>query len=265
MSPFQIEKIGTFYCEDVETYLQPHQPQSSQAKRGRIVLEPQCNYEQALEDLIDFERIWLIFGFHKAHGWKTKVLPPRNSGDKKGVFATRSPHRPNHLGMSCVELKRIQGRELIVENHDLLNDTPIYDIKPYLPYCDSHPTSKAGWVDAMKEKEYSIHWSAIASKQLEWLKLRFVHLDEWSQTTLQYYPNSEEKRVKCLSKERDEYELAIKTWRMLYRVDVELNRVEVKRIYSGYDLETLKLEKKSAWDDVELHIEYGHEFDENYS
>lgn len=103
---------------------------------------------EAYRDLQGFERIWLIFAFHRSQGWKAEVRPPRGGG-KRSVLATRSPHRPNALGLSAVELIAIEPGALQVRGIDLLDDTPILDIKPYVPYADAFPDARAGWIDAI--------------------------------------------------------------------------------------------------------------------
>ena len=104
--------------------------------------------EQVIQDLSGFDRLWLIFSFHLSEGWKSCVKPPRG-GPKRGVLATRSPHRPKSIGLSAVELVKIEGRILHLRGIDLLDGTPVLDIKPYVPYADSFPDSKAGWIDEL--------------------------------------------------------------------------------------------------------------------
>lgn len=104
--------------------------------------------ERVLQDLGGFERVWLIFAFHLSEGWKSTVKPPRG-GPKRGVLATRSPHRPNAIGLSTVELLKIEGRTLHLRGVDLLDGTPVLDIKPYVPYADAFPDAKAGWIDEL--------------------------------------------------------------------------------------------------------------------
>ena len=104
--------------------------------------------EAAFRDLAGFQRIWLLFAFHRSEGWKAEVKPPRGGG-KRSVLATRSPHRPNAIGLSAVELLAIGGHALRVRGIDLLDGTPILDIKPYVPYADAFPDSRAGWIDAV--------------------------------------------------------------------------------------------------------------------
>ncbi|MGB3748353.1 MAG: tRNA (N6-threonylcarbamoyladenosine(37)-N6)-methyltransferase TrmO [Rhodanobacter sp.] len=102
----------------------------------------------AWRDLAGFERIWLLFAFHRSEGWKAEVRPPRGGG-KRSVLATRSPHRPNAIGLSAVELVAVEEGALRVRGVDLLDGTPILDIKPYVPYADAFPTARAGWIDAI--------------------------------------------------------------------------------------------------------------------
>ena len=106
----------------------------------------------AFQDLDGFERIWLIFAFHLSEGWKSTVKPPRG-GPKRGVLATRSPHRPNSIGLSAVELQKIEGRTLHLRGVDLLDGTPVLDIKPYVPYADAFPEAKAGWIDELDSQQ----------------------------------------------------------------------------------------------------------------
>ena len=121
---------------------------------GRIVFEPPYRDPAALRGLEDFSHIWLIWQFDRAlrQGWSPTVRPPRLGGnERRGVFATRSPYRPNALGLSCVELAGVENGELIVRGADLLDGTPIFDIKPYLPYVDAYPDARGGFTDTTKE------------------------------------------------------------------------------------------------------------------
>jgi tRNA-Thr(GGU) m(6)t(6)A37 methyltransferase TsaA len=107
--------------------------------------------EEVLQDLGEFDRLWLIFAFHLSEGWKSTVKPPRG-GPRRGVLATRSPHRPNSIGLSAVELIKIEGRTLHLRGVDLLDGTPVLDIKPYVPYADAFPEARAGWIDELDTK-----------------------------------------------------------------------------------------------------------------
>ena len=121
--------------------------------RSRIVFLPEYRQAEAFRGLKDFSHLWLIWGFSevKRKGWSATVRPPRLGGNQRmGVFATRSPFRPNPIGLSCVRLVEIcgdahSGISLIVSGADLMNGTPIYDIKPYLPYADCKPEASGGF------------------------------------------------------------------------------------------------------------------------
>ncbi len=122
---------------------------------GRIVFEPPYRNPDALRGIDGFSHLWLIFDFSKAHRdeWSPTVRPPRLGGNRRmGVFATRSPFRPNPIGLSCVtflgiEHHPVDGDVLLVGGADLLDGTPIYDIKPYLPYADCHPDAIGGFAE----------------------------------------------------------------------------------------------------------------------
>lgn len=127
--------------------------------RGQVVFEPEFRTPDALRGIEGFSRLWLIWGFHMARreNWAATVRPPRLGGNERvGVFATRSPYRPNPIGLSCVELERVEwdsprGPVLHVLGHDLVSGTPIYDIKPYVPYADCKPEAVGGFASAPDE------------------------------------------------------------------------------------------------------------------
>lgn len=114
---------------------------------SEVVLEEKYSDGNALRGLEDFSHIWLIWGFSEAkEGFSPTVRPPRLGGNvRKGVFATRSPFRPNRLAISAVKLERVSRGIITVSGADILNGTPVYDIKPYIPYADSIPNASNGW------------------------------------------------------------------------------------------------------------------------
>ena len=124
----------------------PRQPGSGDVRDGEIRLRP--GMQNALADLKGFSHVWVIFWFHHSRGWNSKVVPPRDT-KKRGLFATRAPHRPNPIGLSVVRLLQVQGLVLRVRGLDILDGTPVLDLKPYVPYADAIPDAKAGWVDAL--------------------------------------------------------------------------------------------------------------------
>jgi len=136
----------------------PRQSGRSESIESTIVFEPEFRNPDALREIEGFDYLWLIFGFSEAQYDKftPTVRPPRLGGNKKvGVFASRSPYRPNSLGLSSVRLICVEntskGPVLIVGGADLLDGTPIYDIKPYLPFSDCHPEARGGFAEGEKE------------------------------------------------------------------------------------------------------------------
>lgn len=134
-------------------------------QRSVIIFEPPYRDENALRGLDGYSHLWLLWGFSEVHqeGWSPMVKPPRLGGNKRmGVFATRSPFRPNPIGLSSVELLAIekrpgQGCVLLVGGADLMDGSPIFDIKPYLPFTDSHPEAKGGFADAHQKDRVQVH------------------------------------------------------------------------------------------------------------
>ena len=124
----------------------PHQPVASPQTQGTLEIDPA--YAPGLADLEGFARIWVLFLFDRSKGWNLRVKPPRG-GPRRGLFATRAPDRPASLGMTCVALRSVDvgaGR-VVVEGIDLLDGTPVVDIKPYLPMVDAYPDAGHGWLE----------------------------------------------------------------------------------------------------------------------
>ncbi len=129
--------------------------------RGRIVFTEAYRNREALRGLEGFGRIWLIWGFSAnkpAKGeWQPTVRPPRLGGNTAmGVWATRSPYRPNPLGLSCVEVEEIDGLEIVIKGADLMDGTPIYDIKPYVPYADAFPDAAGGFAQEAPKPQLEV-------------------------------------------------------------------------------------------------------------
>ncbi|MFU8770170.1 MAG: tRNA (N6-threonylcarbamoyladenosine(37)-N6)-methyltransferase TrmO, partial [Desulfotignum sp.] len=142
----QFTPIATLYTCFKEKFGIPRQMNLVPAAPGRLVFDPAFSSRYAVRDLTGFSHIWLVFVFHQAldRPWSALVRPPRLGGNKKvGVFATRSPFRPNPIGMSAVKLEAVeqtaQGPVLHLSGVDILDNTPVLDIKPYLPWADAIP------------------------------------------------------------------------------------------------------------------------------
>ena len=147
--------IARIHCDFKEKFGIPRQSGLVPQTRARIVFEPEYRNPDALRGIETYSHLWLIWAFSKAERetWSPTVRPPRLGGNARlGVFATRSPFRPNAIGLSSVTLEEVilsspEGPVLIVGGADLLDGTPIYDIKPYLPYVDSHPDARSGFTE----------------------------------------------------------------------------------------------------------------------
>lgn len=142
----------------------PRQSGLVEELRAAVIFEPAYRSPDAVRGLEDFSHIWLIWQFSQAlrEDWSPTVRPPRLGGNRRlGVFASRSPFRPNALGLSSVELARVElhpdlGPVLHVAGADLMDGTPIYDIKPYVPYADAHPEARGGFVDQVSRRRLAV-------------------------------------------------------------------------------------------------------------
>lgn len=163
MSKKEIEPIAVIHTPFSSKFGIPRQSGLA-ASPGRIVFEKAYRSPEAVRGLEEYSHLWLIWEFTeaKSEGWSPTVRPPRLGGNKRvGVFATRSPYRPNSLGLSCVKLERVALEEpeapvLYVTGADLLNGTPIYDVKPYLPFADSVPQARGGFADGVREQRLAV-------------------------------------------------------------------------------------------------------------
>ena len=155
----QIDIIAKMRSDFPTKFGIPRQPQLVRELRSTIVFEPEYRNPDALRGLEGFSHLWIIWQFSEAvrTGWSPTVRPPRLGGNARmGVFATRSPFRPNNLGLSCVKLEGIEqtkdlGTVIHVSGADLMDGTPIFDIKPYIPYADAHPEAIGGFTDTAGE------------------------------------------------------------------------------------------------------------------
>lgn len=137
----------------------PRQSGLVEKTTSRILFEEPYRKPEALRGLEGYSHLWLLWLFSASvrEGWSPTVRPPRLGGNARmGVFATRSPFRPNPIGLSCVKLLRIEGCELVVAGADLMDGTPILDIKPYLPFTDARPDAVGGFSDAVRENALKV-------------------------------------------------------------------------------------------------------------
>jgi tRNA-Thr(GGU) m(6)t(6)A37 methyltransferase TsaA len=219
------------------------QPRAAAGAPARIELLPDRNFEHALEDLASWELIWVIFWFHLNSGWRPKVLPPRSTTGRKGVFSTRSPHRPNPIGMSVVRLERVEGLNLYIRDADMLDGTPVLDIKPYIAYTDAHPDAGTGWLREANPTEgapvqptdplraYIVQFDALAADQAAWIEVHTgLAIRARIDSTLALGPEPHPyRRIRRLG---DGMQLAVKEWRIGFTVSER--KVRVLEIGSGF-------------------------------
>lgn len=150
----------------------PRQSREESPILTRIVFEPEYNVREALRGIEGYSHLWLLWGFSQTEGWSPTVRPPRLGGNKRvGVFATRSPFRPNPIGLSSVRLLEVKangegGMELVVSGADVLDGTPIFDIKPYLSFSDCHPEAKNGFAEETKDYGLDVQWDNVQGTEV---------------------------------------------------------------------------------------------------
>lgn len=170
---YQFNPIGVIHSCFKEKFGIPRQPGIVPEAKSVLEILPPYNRAEALSELTDFSHIWLIFIFHQAMRteWRPTVRPPRLGGNRRiGVFASRAPFRPNPIGLSVVTLEKIECEGdsclLYLKGADLVDGTPVLDIKPYVPYVDAIPGAKAGYAAEFPEQKMDVNFSQLAETQI---------------------------------------------------------------------------------------------------
>jgi tRNA-Thr(GGU) m(6)t(6)A37 methyltransferase TsaA len=244
---FSFEPIGFVRSPFVEKAAAPRQATAARDVEATIELVPGRGLEHAVDDLASWDRIWIVFVFDRAEGWRPKVLPPR-SAVRRGVLATRSPHRPNPIGLSAVRLVGVEGLIVRVRDCDILDGTPVLDLKPYVPYADAFPDAGSGWLESPSDPiaAYRVEWTDEARAQSNWLAQRGIELTAPVEQALSLGPAPNAYRR--IKRQGDVSVLAVKDWRV--RFDSAGSVVTVRTIRSGYRPKELALSADPA---VELH------------
>ena len=256
LPPITVTPIGHIVSPLRTKHEAPRQPAEAADVDGRIELWPGAEYEHALEGLDGFTHLWIVSYFDRADGWRPKVQPPR-SEIKRGVFATRAPRRPNPIGMSLVKLGRIEGTTLHVRGLDLLDGTPVLDLKPYLPYADVAADANSGWLSEATAAttdpgpRYTVAWGPRARTQLHWLAEHGgPALREAVDRTLTLGPTPHAyRRIKRL---QDGYRLAYRDFRVRFRI--QGTAVTVDGLETGYKPSVLADRAARASADTSLAI-----------
>ncbi len=152
--PFTLEPIGWVSSPYQRRFGTPQQASAVDSTLDAVLeFDAERIPASALSDLVGVERIWVLSYLHRSGTWGPLVRPPRGARVRRSLFATRSPDRPNPIGLSAVQLISVDGLRLHVRGIDLLDGTPILDIKPYVPYADAFPDARAGWIDELGPEE----------------------------------------------------------------------------------------------------------------
>ncbi len=234
--------IGVVRTPFVDKKDAPRQPAAASEVAGTIELVSDRDLGDALIGIEEWSHLWVVYVFDRAGGYSPKVQPPRAT-EKKGVLATRSPHRPNPIGLSVVRLVAVRGLSLDVLGVDMLDGTPVLDLKPYVSYTDAIVDASAGWLGADPAAAWSVELTREARTQLELLKTFGVDLESRVQATLALGP--EPHAYRRIKRDGDAFVLAIKDWRVRFVV-LANRRISVSRLSSGYSPRELAKTKDPA-------------------
>ncbi len=252
MAEFTLKPIGIFKGTHKTKAAIPRQGSLSQ-QTGHIEFVDGFDSKSAMMGLEKMSHVWLIFSFHKAISKpKPLVRPPRNPDVQVGVWATRSPYRPNSLGLTLAKIESVKGKKLFLSQIDLLDETPIFDIKPYVTESDFVKKPSLGWIDEIENWKYSL--STEAQAQVSFLKENGLHeIDDVIESQFGTKPlQPKRKRIKTSGKN---YILAYRTWRFLFKVSVSKKYSQIIKIFSGYS--DLELEdSKDPYQDKTLHKKF---------
>lgn len=182
-SSVEMQPIAYIRTDFKEKFGIPRQSGRVETLTARVVFLPKYRVAEALKGIEGFSHLWLLFDFSKSHvaEFSPTVRPPRLGGNKRvGVFASRSPFRPNPIGLSCVKLLKVEhtkdeGDVLIVAGADLLDMTPIFDVKPYLPYADCKENAIGGYADEQKDYRLTVHFDEKFLQQIPEKKRQALH------------------------------------------------------------------------------------------
>lgn len=229
MSEFSFQQIGVIHSPWKEKFAVPRQPGLVRHGGGELHLLPPYNQSDAVRGLEGFSHLWVVFVFHQTmqQGWHPTVRPPRLGGNQRmGVFATRSTFRPNPIGMSLVSLEgiRTDKKQVILElgSLDLVDGTPVIDIKPYLPFAESLPEARAGYAQQAPDAGMAVSFTATAREQLQQASLRYPHLESFLCDVLAQDPRPAYRKQ---NEDHRDYAVRLLTFNIRWRVTDSTNVV----------------------------------------
>ncbi len=259
MNSLTLHPIGFIRTEKQVKFQTRHQPAESDTEQNVLELLPGCGYENALRDLQGFSRIWLVWWFHRNDTWRPQVLPPRGPAQRRGLFATRSPHRPNPLGITPVPLLRIDRLRLVLGTCDFVDGTPVFDIKPYVPAYDSFPNESNGWIGEVDTlltapPGYQVRFTAQAEVQLEWLLSQWqIDFRERLAELLSRDPSPHRTR-RITKRGAAQFEIGCGAWRALFSVHDKI--VTIDAIEPGYPPRFLHDPDRAGMPDQEAQLRF---------
>jgi tRNA (adenine37-N6)-methyltransferase len=225
-----LKPIGFVRSGKGEKFEARHQPLESEPEVHRLEWTDPAAMREAVRDLEGFSRIWLVWWFHRNRTWRPLVLPPRGPAQRRGVLATRSPHRPNPIGLTAVRLLGVEPGRLLLGAIDLVDGTPVFDVKPYIPKYDAFPDERSGWMEMVEAEERSrsgfvVLWSGLAKEQGEWLAAGWgVDFRPRMEELLSADPRPH--RTRRIVRRGERFEIACGAWRGVFRVSEAVVTVE---------------------------------------
>ena len=231
---WRFRPVAVFRGGGARKYDAPRQGAFEGGAEGVVEFAPGRNFETALRDLSGFERAWLVFVFDRNAGaWRPTARPPvapAEGPERVGVFATRSPYRPNPIGLTCVRLLGVEGLRVRVAEADLLDGTPVLDLKPYVPAADAFPDARAGWV----ERQAAERWTVAESARLQ------LSLDPFDGTR------------KRIARTPEGGTLSLRMFRVDFAADPAARTLTLLRVRSGYSAADLA-DPADPYGDKDLH------------
>jgi tRNA (adenine37-N6)-methyltransferase len=229
-----LKPIGFVRSGKGEKFEARHQPLESEPEVHLLEWADPSAMRDAVRDLDGFSRIWIVWWFHRNHTWRPLVLPPRGSARRRGVLATRSPHRPNPIGLSAVRLLGVEPGRLLLGATDLVDGTPVLDVKPYIPKYDAFPDERSGWMEAVEAEErlrpvFTVVWSPAAQEQWEWLVAGWK-VDFRARMTELLSSDPRPHRTRRIVRRGEGFEIACGAWRGVYRVAEGVVTVEALQV-----------------------------------
>lgn len=254
---FPFKAIGYVRTSSRYRYEMPRQAAFSGVPAFIEWVKEDPGYAEAAKDLAGFDRIWVLFCFHlNWDHWNSMVRPPVSpDGKKYSLFATRSPHRPNPIGLSCVKLLSVEKNGLFIGPCDILDGTPVFDIKPYIPEVDAFPDSAAGWHDRIKDTGYEVSFTEnFLAKSRFLASLSSLDVENFCRIQLKYSPlDSSRKRVKKMDAGERKYRIGCRTWQVIFQLDEEKKQILVEELFSNYTEEELLPGSPDKYNDKDFH------------